>query len=68
MSQAEGELYRVYTDVPFGLPDEPIAGKDALGMVASPSTGLDRWRKLFTPRQLLALGTFVKHDASSRSA
>ncbi|MGA7500915.1 MAG: DUF1156 domain-containing protein [Isosphaeraceae bacterium] len=66
-SQAEGELDRVYTDVPFGLPDEPIAGKDALG-IRVPLYGLDRWRKLFTPRQLLALGTFVKQAQAARAA
>ena len=66
VSHAQGELYRVYTDVPFGLPDEPIAGKDALG-IRVPLYGLDRWRKLFTPRQLLALGTFVKHAQASRT-
>ena len=39
-SHAQGELYQVYTDVPFGLPDEPIAGKDALG-IRVPLYGLD---------------------------
>ncbi len=65
--QAESELDRVYADIPFGLPDEPIAGKDALG-IRVPLYGFDRWRKLFTPRQLLALGTFVRQAREAREA
>ena len=34
---------------PFGLPDEPLPSKDALGFRA-PLYGLDTWRKLFTNR------------------
>jgi hypothetical protein len=29
--------------------------------------GFDKWHKLFTPRQLLALGTFVKHTRAARA-
>lgn len=43
---AEAELDRVFAEVPFGLPDEPIAGKDALG-IRVPLYGLDRWLKLW---------------------
>lgn len=56
---AEAELDRVFSDVPFGLPTEPLAGADALGFRV-PLYGLDQWHKLFTPRQLVALGTFIK--------
>ena len=59
VSQTVAELAQVFADVPFGIPDEPIAGKDALG-IRVPLYGFDRWRRLFTTRQLLALGTFVK--------
>ncbi len=65
VDQAQPELDRVYRDIPFGLPDEPIAGKDALG-IRVPLYGLDRWRKLFTPRQLFSMGTFVKHTRAAR--
>ena len=54
----EEELQTVYADVPFGVPDEPLASKEALG-VRVPLYGLDTWRKLFTNRQLLALGALV---------
>ena len=66
-SQAAAELDGVYADVPFGLPHEPIAGKDALG-IRVPLYGLDRWSKLFTSRQLLALGTIVKWTQAARGA
>ena len=58
--EAVKELANVFRCIPFGIPDEPIAGKDALG-IRVPLYGIDRWRKMFTPRQLLALGTLVKH-------
>ncbi len=59
-TEAETELPRVFAEIPFGLPDEPLPSKEALGFRV-PLYGFDRWSKLFTSRQLLALGTFVKH-------
>jgi adenine-specific DNA methylase len=56
---AEGELERVFGDVPFGLPTEPLAGADALGFRV-PLYGIDQWHKLYTPRQLVALGILVR--------
>ena len=67
VSQTEAELAQVFADVPFGIPDEPIAGKDALG-IRVPLYGFDRWSKLFTPRQLLSIGTFVKWTRCVRAA
>ncbi|MDI6709992.1 MAG: DUF1156 domain-containing protein [Bacillota bacterium] len=64
---AEKELERVFAEVPFGLPDEPLPSKEALGFRV-PLYGFDRWAKLFTPRQLLALGTFLKHTRAARDA
>ena len=55
----ENRLQDLYADIPFGLPDEPLPSKDAPGFRV-PLYGLDRWRKLFTNRQLLALGTYVQ--------
>lgn len=67
-SRAEGELDRAYADVPFGLPDEPTpagGGRGAGRAFSVQSFGMMRWRDLFTPRQLLALGTFVKWTRAS---
>jgi putative DNA methylase len=57
-AEAEQSLERVFADVPFGLPQEPLPSKEALGFRV-PLYGFDQWHKLFTPRQLVALGTFV---------
>ena len=54
----EEELQALYADIPFGLPEEPLPSKEALGFRV-PLYGFDTWRKLFTNRQLLALGDFV---------
>jgi putative DNA methylase len=59
-ADAENEIERVFAEIPFGIPNEPLPSKEALGFRV-PLYGFDRWSKLFTPRQLLALGTFVKH-------
>jgi adenine-specific DNA methylase len=56
---AAGELDRVYAEIPFGLPNEPLPSKEALGFRV-PLYGFDKWSKLFTPRQLLALGGMLK--------
>ena len=54
----EEQLQALYADIPFGLPEEPLASAEALGFRV-PLYGFDTWRKLFTNRQLLALGEFV---------
>ena len=54
----EEQLQAIYADIPFGLPEEPLPSKEALGFRV-PLYGFDTWRKLFTNRQLLALGEFV---------
>jgi adenine-specific DNA methylase len=56
---AEAELARVFAEVPFGLPEEPIT-EDAKRNTWCVQYGVEQWRKLFTPRQLLALGVFVR--------
>ena len=66
-SKAATELDRVFAEVPFGMPDEPLPGKEALGFRV-PLYGLNRWGKLFTPRQLLALGVLVKHTRIAQDA
>jgi putative DNA methylase len=64
---AKDDLESVFADVPFGVPTEPLPGKEALGFRV-PLYGFDQWGKLFTPRQLVALGTFVKHTRVARGA
>lgn len=56
---AEDAVTDVFADVPFGMPTEPLAGADALGFRV-PLYGFDQWNKLYTSRQLVALGTFLK--------
>ena len=53
------ELDTLYAEIPFGIPGEPMPGEQALGMRA-PRYGLTTWDKLFSNRQLLALGAFVR--------
>jgi adenine-specific DNA methylase len=53
------EVEAFFADVPFGLPRDPLPSKDAPG-IRVPLYGYQTWAELFTPRQLLALGTFVK--------
>jgi len=59
---SEAELRAVYEAIPFGLPEEqvPKAGAGASRAFSIDGYGFDTWRKLFTNRQLLALGVFVR--------
>ena len=59
---SDEELDCLYAGIPFGLLDEPTpkAGIGAARAFSVDGYGLDAWRKLFTNRQLLALGTFVR--------
>ena len=54
--------------IPFGLPTEPLPGKERHRAVGSqlPDYGFRTWADLFTPRQLLALVTFVKWTRATR--
>jgi putative DNA methylase len=61
--QAEAELERVFSELPFGLPTEPTpagGGSGAGRAFSVQNYGLMQWRDLFTSRQLLALGTLVR--------
>ncbi len=57
-----GELEALYADIPFGLPMEstPRQGPGAARAFSVENYGLDRWDKLFTDRQLLALGSVLR--------
>ena len=52
-------LGAIADEIPYGMPDEPMPGPETLGFRA-PLYGFKKWSDLFTPRQLLALMTFVK--------
>ena len=54
----EEQLEALYADIPFGLPDEPLPSKEALGFRV-PLYGLDTWRKLFTNRQLTSYAVLI---------
>lgn len=62
-AKAEGELDRLFDEIPFGLPKEPTpkGGSGAIRAFSVDGYGVDQWRKLFTPCQLLALVTIVKY-------
>src|SRR5439155_19617360 len=60
-------LGSTFKDVPFGQPNESLAGSEALGFRV-PLYGIDNWGKAFTPRQLNALGTLVKGITAAREA
>ncbi len=71
-AEGESEVEHVFADIPFGIPDEPVPQGASRTGGGSPFTvhifGLKRWCDLFTPRQLLALGTFVKHTRAAAHA
>ena len=58
------KLDALYAGTPFGLPEESIVAErpspNSRGASGLPRYGFDTWRTLFTDRQLLALGTFVR--------
>jgi adenine-specific DNA methylase len=66
---AESQLDQLYSEIPFGLPTEPIpTGSSRRGGGSAftvPLFGLDQWHKLFIPRQLHTLGTFVKYSRTA---
>ena len=56
-------IVKLFENIPFGLPREPIpVGGSRTGggsPFTTPSFGIDEWAKLFTNRQLICLGTFT---------
>ena len=64
-ARVDGEtLAALYADIPFGIPDEAIVAErpspNSRGASGLPRYGFDTWRAVFTNRQLLALGVFVR--------
>ncbi|MEW6276084.1 MAG: DUF1156 domain-containing protein [Bacillota bacterium] len=68
--EAEKEIDGVFAGIPFGLPEEPTpkGGSGASRAFSVDGYGFEKWSTLFTPRQLLALGTFVKYTRVARNA
>ena len=60
------EIAALYEAVPFGVLDESMPAEDALGMRVR-RYGFDTWGKLFTDRQLLALGTLLREIRAVRA-
>src|SRR5262249_15523254 len=67
-ASAANQIERVFADIPFGIPNEPTpagGGRGAARAFSVQSYGLMKWRDLFTPRQLLALGVFVRETRAA---
>ncbi len=64
-AEAENKLEETFAEIPFGLPTEPLT-LDAKGNTWCILYGVDMFQKLFTSRQLLALGSFVKYTRAIR--
>ena len=62
----EEQLQALYADIPFGLPEEPLPSKEALGFRV-PLYGFDTWRKLFTNRQIATQYALIKAITAARS-
>ena len=58
-SVTDAVLQAFYEEIPHGLPTEHTPSEHSLGM-RIPRYGFDSWRQLFTNRQLLALGVFIR--------
>ena len=52
-------LETFYADIPSSIPEESTPSEDALG-IRTTRYGFDTWDKLFSNRQLLAMGAFTK--------
>jgi putative DNA methylase len=58
VQSAKARIEQTFTEVPFGVPTEKLAGADALGFRV-PLYGFDCWHKIYSTRQLVAMGSFV---------
>ena len=63
---SEEVLSAIADEIPLGMPKESMPGPETLGFRA-PLYGFKKWSDLFTPRQLLALMTFVKWTRAART-
>jgi len=68
-SSGEEQVQAAFENVPLGVPDEPTpagGGSGAGRAFSVQGYGLMKWRDLFTPRQLTALGRFVVATRAAR--
>ncbi len=69
--ETQREIADVFAQIPFGLPDESIPQGASRRGGGSAFTvylyGFTQWKMLFSPRQLLALGSLVKHTRRART-
>jgi putative DNA methylase len=61
----EATVQKAFEGLPFGVPEESTPSAEALGMRV-PLYGFDKWRKLFTSRQLVALGRIIAATRQAR--
>lgn len=69
--EVASNMEEAYKDIPFGMPTEPTpkgGGSGAGRAFSVQNYGMTTWASLFTPRQLLALGTFVRHTRTRVTA
>ena len=59
------DVQSIFAKIPFGVPEEPLASSEGLGF-RIPLYGIDRWHKLFTPRQLASFAAFIKTNGTVR--
>lgn len=59
---SEDSVHKVFESIPFGVPVEPTpkCGPGASRAFSVDQYGFDQWRKLFTNRQLVTLGTLIR--------
>ncbi len=63
VEETKNSIEAIYKVIPFGLPKEstPAGGGSGAGRAFSvQGYGLMKWEDIYTPRQLLALGVFIK--------
>jgi hypothetical protein len=63
----EEDIEEVFDGIPYGVIDDPLPSQGSLGFRVQ-LYGFVNWRQLFTPRQLLAAGVFLKHTREAITA
>jgi putative DNA methylase len=61
------DIEQVFDSIPHGIINEPLPPQGSLGFRVQ-LYGFVNWKQLFTPRQLLAAGVFVKHTRAAIAA
>jgi len=68
VADAEKELERAFAEIPFGIPNEPTPAPAGSKFNSSSTRiyGFYEWKDLFSSRQLLSIGSFIKHTRAAR--